>query len=237
MMDIYILLALVASSYLVGSIPTGYWLAKAMFGIDIRQHGSGSTGATNVWRCVGKWPGITVFFIDLFKGVLPVRLAIWLAGSCGYFPFDTYKIIPVLVALAALVGHSKSIFLKFSGGKSAATGLGTLFALHPLVGAATFGTWVCVVSISRIVSLASIVATGFCGVYMALLQTPVSYVVYCILGFAYVTYRHKANIERMIKGTEPRLGTKPTNASGGGAGSNIAPEPDSKIKTNSQGHA
>lgn len=210
-MTVCLIILLVACSYIMGSIPTGYWLTRALKGIDIRQYGSGSTGATNVWRCVGKGPGITVFFIDLMKGFVPVCVAVALAPIPQFASLDTYCLSPVLVALAALIGHSKSVFLNFQGGKSAATGLGTLLALKLVVGTATFATWLCVLYAFRIVSLASIVATGFCGVYMALAGAPVSFVVYCILGFAYVTYRHKANIQRMLNGTEPRLGKKSAN--------------------------
>jgi glycerol-3-phosphate acyltransferase PlsY len=202
------MLLLIVVSYVMGSIPTGYWLTRALKGIDIRNYGSGSTGATNVWRCVGKGPGISVFFIDLAKGLIPVRLAIALTLLPNFQAMDQYHLLPVLAALAALIGHSKSVFLNFQGGKSAATGLGTLLALKPIVGTATFATWLLLLFAFKIVSLASIIATGFCGVYMALAKMPVSYVVYCILGFAYVTYRHKANIERMLKGTEPRIGKK-----------------------------
>jgi len=203
---VFLMLLLVVCSYIMGSIPTGYWLTKALKGIDIRNYGSGSTGATNVWRCVGKWPGISVFFIDLAKGLIPVRIAIALILIPDFAAMDRYHLLPVLAALAALIGHSKSVFLKFQGGKSAATGLGTLFALKPIVGASTFATWLFLLFAFKIVSLASIIATGFCGIYMALAKMPPSYVVYCILGFAYVTYRHKANIERMLNGTEPRIG-------------------------------
>ena len=207
-MSLFLMLLLIVVSYVMGSIPTGYWLTRALKGIDIRNYGSGSTGATNVWRCVGKGPGISVFFIDLAKGLIPVRLAIALTLLPNFQAMDQYHLLPVLAALAALIGHSKSVFLNFQGGKSAATGLGTLLALKPIVGTATFATWLLLLFAFKIVSLASIIATGFCGVYMALAKMPVSYVVYCILGFAYVTYRHKANIERMLKGTEPRIGKK-----------------------------
>jgi len=207
-MSVCLMILLVLASYVIGSIPTGYWLTKVLKGIDIRQYGSGSTGATNVWRCVGKGPGICVFFIDLLKGLLPVRVALAFDLAPDFAALDVHHLLPVFVALAALIGHSKSVFLNFQGGKSAATGLGTLLALKPLVGTATFATWLCVLYAFRIVSLASIVATGFCGVYMAIAKAPVSFVVYCILGFAYVTYRHKANIQRMLNGTEPRLSEK-----------------------------
>ena len=208
-MNLLYIAILLVCSYLVGSIPTGYWLVKMLKGIDIRQHGSGSTGATNVWRCVGKWPGIMVFFIDLLKGVLPVRLVMSMNITLDT-PFATAdQILPVLMASAALIGHGKSIFLGFQGGKSAATGLGTLLALQPLVGISTFATWLVVLALARMVSAASIVATGFCGVYMALAKASPCYVAYCVVGFIYVTYRHKANIQRILNGTEPKLKAKP----------------------------
>jgi glycerol-3-phosphate acyltransferase PlsY len=208
-MSIFIALALICAAYLVGSIPTGYWLVKALKGIDIRKFGSGSTGATNVWRCVGKGAGITVFAFDLFKGILPVVAGVQLESGLG-LP-GPVGVFPVLMAAASLFGHSRSIFLGFQGGKSAATGLGTLLALNPLVGALTFATWLVVVAISRIVSVGSIAAVFSCIFYMALLNTPVPYVVYCVAGFFYVTLRHKENIKRLLKGTEPRIGDKPAN--------------------------
>jgi glycerol-3-phosphate acyltransferase PlsY len=205
-MNVVVMLALICGAYLVGSIPTGYWLVKAVKGIDIRKFGSGSTGATNVWRCVGRGAGISVFAIDLLKGILPVVIAIQseaalaLPGPLGLFP--------VLMAAAALVGHSRSIFLGFQGGKSAATGLGTLLALNPFVGIYTFSTWLVVVLIGRIVSVASILAVFSCIFYMALLKAPMPYVAYCVAGFVYVTSRHKDNIKRLLNGTEPRIGQK-----------------------------
>jgi len=200
-MNIYIVLAPILA-YLIGSVPTGYWLSKAWKGIDIRQQGSGSTGATNVWRCVGKGAGITVFLVDLFKGYLPVWAVL-------QWNVDQTQILPVVMGAAALFGHSKSIFLEFQGGKSAATGLGTLLALQPFVGLLTFVTWLIIVLIGRIVSLASILAVFCCIFFMALLHAPTTYVAYCVLGFLYVTYRHKSNIKRLLNHTEPRLGEKP----------------------------
>jgi acyl phosphate:glycerol-3-phosphate acyltransferase len=210
-MTIFFMVLLVFSSYLIGSIPTGYWLAKIVKGIDIRQHGSGSTGATNVWRCVGKAAGVSVFLIDVLKGALPVGIAVALNSNSEYAALDRNQLLPLVVALTALVGHSKSIFLNFQGGKSAATGLGTLFALNPTVGFVTFVSWLSMVYAFRLVSLASIVATAICGIYMAFAGAPTSYVAYCILGFIYVTYRHKANVQRLLNGTEPRLGSTPAD--------------------------
>lgn len=203
-------LLFVIAGFVAGGIPTGYWLARALKGIDIREHGSGSTGATNVWRCVGKPAGVAVFAIDVLKGFVPVALSIYMERV--YFGKDWSgwpDMVPVMVAVTCLVGHSKSVFLKFQGGKSAATGLGTLLALCPPGGGMTFVTWLVVLFTSKIVSLASIIGVGTCGGWFALFHAPVPFVVYCVFGFIYVTWRHKANIKRMIAGTEPRIGDKP----------------------------
>jgi acyl phosphate:glycerol-3-phosphate acyltransferase len=198
--------------YLIGSIPTGYWLAKKLKGVDIRQMGSGSTGATNVYRCVGKGAGISVFIIDFLKGCLPVAFAVYfsydrIVGVLEYGEYtDKWHFFPICSAMAVLIGHSRSIFLNFKGGKSAATGLGTLFALNFKVGLCTFGTWMVVLYLCKMVSLASILATASCIPYMIFFGGPSSYVAYCILGFIYVTYRHKDNIKRIMAGTESKIG-------------------------------
>jgi acyl phosphate:glycerol-3-phosphate acyltransferase len=197
--------------YLIGSIPTGYWLAKKLTGKDIRQMGSGSTGATNVYRCIGRTAGIAVFIIDFLKGYLPVVFIGFLFSQpAGIFhpPALSATIInlfSVLTAIIVLIGHSRSIFLNFKGGKSAATGLGTLFALDYRVGLFTFLTWFVVLYLGKMVSLASILATASCIPYMILFGGAPSYVAYCIIGFIFVAFRHKDNIKRMLSGKEPRI--------------------------------
>ena len=207
-------LIFIVVSYLCGSIPTGFWLIKAVKGVDIRDYGSKSTGATNVWRCFGKPLGLTVFFIDFLKGYLPTALAHY--ASLSIFQSDwtfasglTPALVPAFVALAALVGHSRSVFLKGGGGKSAATGLGTLTGLNPLTGLLTFLTWYVMVKLTRYVSLSSIIGVFCCGFYFWLNRCPWPYVVYGGVGFVWVTLRHKANIKRLLKGEEPKAGDKP----------------------------
>jgi glycerol-3-phosphate acyltransferase PlsY len=194
-------------SYACGSIPTGYWLVKALKGIDIREVGSGSTGATNVLRTAGKAAGLFVFVFDILKGAVPILATLWLSKN-NLLISDEKSILPVVMAVAALVGHSRSIFLNFQGGKSAATGLGTLFALDWRVGLLTLITFVSIVAIGRIVSLGSLSAVAASILFMALLKAPISYVVYCMIGLAYIGYRHKANIQRLMNGTEPKIGEK-----------------------------
>lgn len=201
------------AAYLMGSIPTGYWTVKAVKGVDIRDYGSKSTGATNVWRCFGKGLGLFVFAADVIKGYAPTALAHYfsqgaLAAQWSFAP----DVVPALVALAALVAHGKSIFLKGQGGKSAATGLGTLAGLCPPGAALTFLTWAVLVALFRYVSLASVLGVLMCGVYFKMFNAPLPYVVYCVLGFLWVTWRHRANLKRLMNGTEPKIGDKPKEA-------------------------
>lgn len=200
---------MIAIAYVAGSIPTGYWVAKAVKGIDIREHGSKSTGATNVLRCVGKGPALFVFLFDIFKGYAPVAAAAYLdGGRADWTMFGVSHMTAPLCALAALIGHSKSFMLGFQGGKSAATGLGTVFALSLPVGSLLFATWLIVLAATRIVSVASVVAVWMLPVYFFLLGCPAPMIGYGVLALMYVTLRHKANIKRLMEGTEPRLGQK-----------------------------
>lgn len=199
----------VIASFVIGGIPTGYWLVKALKGVDIRELGSKSTGATNVWRCVGKVPGTVVFIIDVLKGYVPTALAVNLShGALTQQWSFAPDVVPTFVAMAALVGHSKSVFLNFQGGKSAATGLGTLFGLCPMGGVLTFFTWLLLVLTVGYVSLASIIGVFMCGVYFWFYDAPMPFVVYCALSFVYVTWRHKANVKRLVKGEEPKITDK-----------------------------
>ena len=210
--------ALLVSAYLLGSIPTGYALGKWMLGIDIREVGSGSTGATNVLRTLGKWPGLGVLLVDVLKGVSAIVLIRYiyslsftqqLATAAGLE--NTATIIPWMATLAglfAVLGHSKSIWLGFTGGKSVATSLGVLLGLYWPVGLGTFGIFGIVFALSRIVSLSSIMgAISVAGLMFALNQ-PLAYILFGIAGGVFVIVRHRSNIQRLLKGTEPKIGQK-----------------------------
>lgn len=212
----------VLAGYLLGALPFGYWVVKLVKNVDIRNYGSGSTGTTNVLRVAGKGWALVVLIADVLKGYLPVFFAVrWeqSADVANYANSDplvfyvlSWHILAPLVALTCLVGHSKSIFLGGGGGKSAATGLGTLLALNAMAAALTFGSWIAIVFISRLVSLASIMAVLFSIPLMYFCQKQdvlaYSYVAYCILAAAYVILRHMSNIGRLIAGTEPKIGQK-----------------------------
>lgn len=194
------LLAVVIAAYIIGSIPTGYIIVKAFTGQDIRTIGSGSTGATNVKRVMGKkWFFITLL-LDAFKGALPVVLAKIFATT-----FTGIGLLPVLAAIAVILGHSKSIFLKFTGGKSVASGVGTILALNWQVGLIIAAIWAVVTFVSRYVSVGSIVALAISPFLMWVFKAPLAYIAYCALGAVYIIYLHRSNIVRLIKGEENKV--------------------------------
>lgn len=198
-----ILLAGLIAAYLLGSIPTGFLLGKAIAGIDIREHGSGNTGATNVFRVVGRGAGIAALTIDLLKGVLAVLLMRWLTVQ---FDVATEWQSWVLVAagLLAVIGHSKSVWLGFSGGKSAATGLGVLLALAWPVGLSVAVVFGFVLAISRTVSVGSLAAAVSAMIFMWVSGQPLAYLLVTVAGGLYVVLRHRSNISRLMAGTEPK---------------------------------
>lgn len=207
--------ALLLVAYLFGSIPTGYLLGRSLKGIDIRDYGSGSTGATNVLRVVGKGAGAMVLAVDMLKGAGAIALikAAYQSGSVllawappEVDPTQWFAWVAVLAGLAVVLGHSKSVWLKFSGGKSVATGLGLLLALNWQVGLLAFAVFAVVFGLSRIVSLSSIVSVSSVSVLMVMLHQPIAYILLGLVGGAYVVLRHRSNIQRLWAGTEPRLG-------------------------------
>ncbi len=187
-------------AYLIGSIPTGYIIVKLFKGEDIRKIGSGSTGATNVKRVMGKKWFFIVMFLDALKGALPVILAKIFATA-----FASIGLVPVLCAIAAILGHSKSVFLNFTGGKSVASGVGTIIALNWQVGLIIAGVWALVTYLSKYVSLGSILALAISPFLMYLYEEPIAYVIYCAIGGIYIIYLHRENIKRLIQGQENKV--------------------------------
>lgn len=191
----------VVASYLIGSIPTGYLIVKGMTGQDIRTIGSGSTGATNVKRVLGKKWFFIVMLLDALKGAFPVILAKVYAGD-----ISGIGLFPVLAAVAVIIGHSKPIFLQFKGGKSVASGVGTILALNWQVGLLIALVWSVVTYFSKYVSLGSIVALSLSPFIMYYVgHAPVAYVGYCVLGAVYIIYLHRQNIVRLVKGEENKV--------------------------------
>lgn len=190
----------IAASYLIGSIPTGYIIVKLFTGQDIRTIGSGSTGATNVKRVMGKKWFFIVMLLDAFKGALPVVLT-----ACFMPAFHDIGILPVIAAICVILGHSKSVFLNFTGGKSVASGVGTLFALSWQAGLTIAVIWSIVTWLSRYVSLGSIVAIALSPIIMWFFNARHAYIIYALIAAVYVIYLHRENIKRLRQGTENKV--------------------------------
>ena len=205
-----------AAAYVLGSMPTGYLAGKLLKGIDIREHGSKSTGATNVLRTLGKWPALAVLLIDVLKGAAAIIFARWFYAFLYALPFvtpptalDPQTSAPwavCLAGLAALLGHGRSIWLAFTGGKSAATGLGVLLAMSWPIGLGAAAMWGLTLAVFRIVSLSSMLAALTAIVLVFGLEQPLPYRLLVLAGGIYVIVRHRANIQRLLAGAEPRLG-------------------------------
>ena len=185
--------------YLLGSIPSGWLAGRWLKGIDLRTIGSGSTGATNVLRHVGKGPALVVFLIDVGKGAA----AVLIARALGLGDW-----IQVLAGLTALAGHIWPVWLGFKGGKAVATGLGLFLGLAWPVGLASFGVFLAVFSLSRYVSLASVLAAISLPLLMAAGSGSTANLVVALVAMLLVLWRHRSNIQRLLNGTEPKLGQK-----------------------------
>lgn len=203
-------LAIIILCYLVGSFPGGYLVAKSQ-GIDIRQHGSGNIGATNVLRVMGKKWGYLVFLCDSSKGFLAVKLGMWLASTAG----AGTTIAGVVAGILCIVGHNYPVWLHFKGGKGIATSIGVLLAIVPLaIVLIMLIVWVVVFFVWRYVSLASICAAVSLPVVVLILFPYVGrgnfwvLVVFSIIVAALAVWRHRTNIDRLLHGKENRFGVK-----------------------------
>ena len=199
-MEVIQIILTILTAYVIGSIPTGYIIVKTATGQDIRTIGSGSTGATNVKRVMGKkWFFITLL-LDALKGALPVILAKIFATA-----YTGIGLLPVLAAVAVILGHSKSVFLKFTGGKSVASGVGTILALNWQVGLIIAAIWGVITYTSKYVSLGSMIALALSPLIMYFMDTHLAYTGYCLLGAVYIIYLHRSNIKRLAKGEENKV--------------------------------
>lgn len=187
--------------YLLGSIPSGFLAGRWCKGIDLRTIGSGSTGATNVLRSVGKGPALVVFLVDVAKGAAAVLLARALSQDASLANW-----IEVGAGLAALAGHIWPVWLGFKGGKAVATGFGMFLGLAWPVGLACFGVFLAVLSLSRIVSLASVIAAISLPLLMVAGSNGLANVLIALVAMALVLWRHRSNLQRLIEGSEPRVG-------------------------------
>src|SRR5438105_13046939 len=192
-------------------MPTGY-LAGRIGGLDVRKAGSGNIGATNVTRVLGKRFGYPVFIVDFAKGFAAVVVGIMIARATQSTP-QFVDLCGAGAAIFSVIGHSYSIWLGFKGGKGVATSLGSLFGLNWIAAAIVCAVWIVVFQLTRYVSLASIVAVVALPVTIATmlflkqLQTPILlYFALCLA--VIIVLRHRSNLSRLFKGTEPRFARK-----------------------------
>ena len=205
---VWIIIALL-SSYLIGSIPCAYIFGWLLKGIDIRKFGSGNVGATNAMRVLGRGPGISILFLDILKGYVAVTLLadflIW------RIPNLSEEALRVILGLSCIIGHSWTVFLGFKGGKGVATTLGVLLGLAVKIGSLRLVlgwiilTWLITFIITRIVSIASVLAAIAMPIYMILFRESHILIFTSLTICVFIILRHTSNLKRIIQGKEPRL--------------------------------
>lgn len=191
--------AIVLFGYLLGSCPWGYWLVRVFRGEDVRNHGSGGIGASNVWRAHGRRLGIPVVALDTLKGFVPALVGVLAVSHlCG-----------ILAGAAAMLGHARPVYLRFEkGGKMVATCGGVLFAVAPWAALTVCGLWLAIFWLSRYTSLASVVAAVALPVVSFALGYPLSVVVFAAVTGLAIVFLHRANLRRLRAGTENRFGLR-----------------------------
>ena len=192
--------------YLLGAIPSGYLMGKFLKGIDVREHGSGNPGATNVFRVVGKVPGVLSLLIDVLKGYLPVKAA--LAFPMEKMPFSHPWMesgFAPLVGLAAIAGHNWTLFLNFKGGKGVATSTGVFLALLPLPTGIAFLVFVIVFLLTRTVSLGSLAGSTSLPLAAWFLEGRTGLTLLSALCTLVIFFLHKKNIKRLLNHEEPKI--------------------------------
>jgi glycerol-3-phosphate acyltransferase PlsY len=196
------------AAYLVGSLPFGLLIGRYVAGVDIRQAGSGNIGATNVARVLGKRLGLIVLILDCLKGALPTAILPGLLSDSAAFRLH----LAVVSGTAAILGHMFPCWLKFRGGKGVATALGVALALGPISTAAAFGVFVVCMLLTRIVSLSSMLAAAtFCAAELWQLRpSPFGEETWSLAAFStlvplLIVFRHRSNLGRLLRGTEPKF--------------------------------
>ena len=197
----------VAAGYLIGAVPTSYLAGRLAKGIDLREHGSKNLGATNVYRLLGWGWAIPVGLLDVLKGALPVAVIAPLAGGPAW--------VPVVCGIAAVLGHVFSPYVRFKGGKGVATAAGMFIALAPLAVLIAFPVWALVVWLSGYVSLGSVVTAALFPLWVRLTRPDAPYAFYAAVGLAaLILVSHRANLRRLVAGTENRFGRRAGAGSG-----------------------
>ena len=182
-------------AYLLGSIPSGLWIGRKFFQIDIRQHGSGNLGATNSFRILGKKAGMIVLLMDLLKGSISVLLL---------KQMDLHGISPLIIALFAVIGHTYPLFANFKGGKAVATFAGVILAYQPVLFLIGLGIFILTLAISKMVSFTSMLTISI-GVLLSLYFQDIVLTIIALLADIFIIYRHRTNIQRILNGTEAKV--------------------------------
>jgi len=195
---------LIVLAYLIGSIPTAVWVSKNIFGIDIREHGSGNAGATNTFRVLGSKAGSMVMLVDVLKGFIAVKLALFSHLTTFSEPFVNLQIF---LGLAAVVGHIFPIWAEFKGGKGIATLFGMILSIQPLVAVSLVLVFMLMLFFTRYVSLSSISASlAFPLLILVIFNEPeLSYRLFAIATALLVVLTHYKNISRLLHGNESKV--------------------------------
>lgn len=216
-MDIYVCLLTAVSAYLLGSIPTGYLVGRAR-GIDVRTVGSGNIGATNAFRVLGKSAGTVVLIVDALKGWIAVALVPQFIYGCFFstpWTVENRDYLRIIAAIVVILGHNYTCWLKFKGGKGIATTAGVLIALVPLTFLIGITLWIIVCFLTRYVSVASIVAAVALPIITWIAGYGHRLIIVTAVMSVLAIFKHRANISRLMRGTENRIGQhKPPPASG-----------------------
>ncbi len=205
MTTVVTLSALCIGAYLIGSIPTAYLMGRLLKGIDIREHGSGNVGATNVMRVLGTPAGIATLAIDLLKGYVAVRCLVPVLRPDG----GDLQVWNIAACIAVVAGHNWMLFLRFTGGKGVATTAGAFLAMMPCVILSAFVIFAATVALTRYVSLGSILAGISIPVFVWFYyDRPGVYLWFSVALTAALVLKHRANIARLVAGTEKKLGSR-----------------------------
>ncbi|MFY0253991.1 glycerol-3-phosphate 1-O-acyltransferase PlsY [Chitinophaga sp. 30R24] len=198
---------LLICAYLIGSVPTAVWVSKGVFGMDIREYGSGNAGATNTFRILGPKAGTFVMVVDMLKGVLAVRLAYLAPYYTDHEHLTQLVNLQIGLGLAAVVGHIFPIWANFKGGKGIATLFGLVLAIQPLVALCCVGVFLMILFLTRYVSLSSIIASiAFPILILYIFNEPeLFYRIFAIAVALMVVLTHQKNITRLLKGMENKV--------------------------------
>ncbi len=205
-MDILLIAILCVAAYLIGSICSAVWVGKAYYGIDVREHGSGNSGATNTFRVLGKKPGTAVMLLDIFKGWTATSLAGFLL-IFNAIPADQLVIYQLILGALAVLGHIFPVYERFKGGKGVATLLGMVLAIQPVVALICMLVFVVVLVTSKYVSLGSMMGALAFPVLLLLPRFHPDNPILIIFGFvifAVVVLTHRKNINRLLQGEESK---------------------------------